>query len=48
LTGLLVESPEVVLSKLPGGSPIYVMNSNYLEEIRQMSNNNFNYITVDI
>jgi hypothetical protein len=48
LTGLLVQSPEDVLSKLPIGSSIYVMNSNYLEEIKQISKNNFNYITLDL
>lgn len=48
LTGLLVQSPEDVLSKLPIGSSIYVMNSNYLEEIKQISKNKFNYITLDL
>jgi hypothetical protein len=48
LTGLLVQSPEDVLSKLPIGSSIYVMNSNYLEEVKQISKNRFNYITLDL
>jgi len=47
LTGLLVEAPATGLAKLPEGSLIYVMNSNYLDEIRRMSNNRFSYITVD-
>jgi SAM-dependent methyltransferase len=46
-TGLLVESPSNALSRLPVGSTIYVMNSNYLEEIKVMSNNAYKYIGVD-
>ena len=32
---------------LQNGSTIHVMNSNYLEEIKQMSNHSFNYIGID-
>lgn len=46
-TGLLVKSPEQGLADLHNGSTIYVMNSNYLEEIKQMSNYCFNYIGID-
>ncbi len=46
-TGLKVYSPDEALKLLPKGSTIYVMNSNYLNEIKQMSNNQFNYIEVD-
>lgn len=46
-TGLLVRSPEDALPTLPKASSIYVMNSNYLNEIKQMSNNVFNYIRID-
>lgn len=46
-TGLLVQSPSEALAILPMGSTIYVMNSNYLEEIKKMSNNAFEYIEVD-
>lgn len=46
-TALLVQSPADALIKLPKGSAIYVMNSNYLQEIKQMSNNAFTYIAVD-
>lgn len=46
-TGLLVLSPSEALAILPKGATIYVMNSNYLEEIKQMSNNHFKYITID-
>ena len=46
-TGLLVHSPANALIKLPKQSTIYVMNSNYLQEIKEMSNNTFNYIQID-
>jgi len=46
-TGLRVFSPKEALSKLPDGSTIYVMNSNYMEEIKQMSGNAYHYIGVD-
>ncbi|WP_027390793.1 class I SAM-dependent methyltransferase [Chrysiogenes arsenatis] len=46
-TGLLVQSPERALRNLPIGTPIYVMNSNYLEEIKTMSNHKFKYLGVD-
>ena len=47
LTGLKVESPADALGSLPAQSIIYIMNSHYLEEIKQISNNQYNYITVD-
>jgi hypothetical protein len=46
-TGLKVLSPEEGLARLPTGSTIHVMNSNYLEEIKQMSNNAYRYMSVD-
>lgn len=46
-SGLRVNSPEVALKMLPHGSTIFVMNSNYLQEIKQMSSNLFNYVSVD-
>lgn len=46
-TGLLVQSPSEALATLPKGSTIYVMNSNYLGEIKEMSNNAYQYIEVD-
>lgn len=46
-TGLKVISPEAAMASLPKGSTIYVMNSNYLEEIKHLSRNTFNYIGVD-
>ncbi|MDQ0132781.1 hypothetical protein J2T08_000682 [Neorhizobium galegae] len=46
-TGLMVQSPEQALAKLPHGSTIYVMNSNYLEEIRMLSHNAYTYVGID-
>jgi hypothetical protein len=46
-TGLRVQSPAEALPALPVGSTIFVMNSNYLSEIKQMSNNAYHYVGVD-
>ena len=46
-TGLKVRSPEEVLPTLAPGTPIYVVNSNYLEEVRAISQNRLTYITID-
>jgi hypothetical protein len=46
-TGIQVQSPAEALQKLAPGSPIYVMNSNYLEEIKAMSNHRYHYIGID-
>ena len=46
-TGIKVSSPEEVFGKIENGIDIFVMNSNYLEEIIKLSNNKFNYIRVD-
>ena len=46
-TGLEVRSPTDALPRLPPGATIFVMNSNYLSEIKQMSNNAYQYIGVD-
>jgi hypothetical protein len=46
-TGLFVESPAAAMSKLPKGSTVFVMNSNYLDEIARMSENAFNYVEVE-
>lgn len=45
--GLQVRSPEQAMRVLPGGSNIYIMNGNYLEEVRAATMNKFNYLTVD-
>lgn len=46
-TGLRVYSPHEALPTLPPDTVIYVMNPNYLEEIREMSNNAFTYVEAD-
>lgn len=46
-TGIKIESPEEVLPQLADGENIYVMNSGYLAEIKQMTGQRFNYITLD-
>ncbi|NTV14439.1 MAG: methyltransferase domain-containing protein [Desulfobulbaceae bacterium] len=46
-TGIKVSSPEEALAQIEPGSTIFVMNSNYLSEIRQITLNQFNYLTVD-
>ncbi|MCX7817498.1 MAG: class I SAM-dependent methyltransferase [Syntrophales bacterium] len=47
ITARKILSPEEAMIALSPGSDIFVMNSNYLEEIRQLSENRFNYIEVD-
>ena len=47
VTGLLVQSPEEALADFPAGGTIHVMNSNYLEEIRAMTGDRYNYVLVD-
>lgn len=46
-SGLYVASPQEALSRLPEGAEIYVMNSNYLNEIRNAGGDRFIYRTVD-
>jgi Methyltransferase domain len=46
-TGLRVQAPAEALAQLPAGSRVYVMNSHYLEEIRSMSANKYQYVGVD-
>jgi hypothetical protein len=46
-TGLRVEAPGDALPRLADGTTIYVMNSNYLDEIRMLAGTTFNYIGID-
>ena len=46
-TGLRVKSSMQGIADLERGATIFIMNSNYLEEIKQMSINLFNYISID-
>jgi SAM-dependent methyltransferase len=46
-SGLRVSTPDEALMHLHAGDDIFVMNSNYLQEIVEQSNNQFNYLKVD-
>lgn len=46
-TGLQVSSPTAAMERLPRQSTIYVMNSNYMEEIKDMTQHSYTYIGVD-
>jgi len=44
VTGLKVYSPSQAMMILKDGATVYVMNSNYLAEIKEMTNHRFNYV----
>lgn len=46
-TGLRVSSPEEMLAHTVSGADVYVMNGNYLDEVRRMTQDRFHYLTVD-
>lgn len=46
-SGLRVVSPAEAMALLPHGSEIFVMNSNYLDEIKTMSGGHYNYLPID-
>jgi hypothetical protein len=46
-SGLKVASPKEGMKVLQAGDDIFVMNSNYLQEIAALTGNQFNYIQVD-
>lgn len=46
LSGIKVVSPQDAIRILPSGATIFVMNQNYLQEIREMSMNKFNYVSI--
>jgi SAM-dependent methyltransferase len=46
-SGLKVFSPQEGIKMLQAGDDIFVMNSNYLQEIVSLTNNQFKYIQVD-
>ena len=46
-SGLPVLSPQGGLARLDSGADIFVMNSNYLDEIQGLAGPDFNYIPVD-
>jgi len=45
-SGLLVHSPEKILSLLAPGANIFVMNPNYLGEVMAQAGNRYHYLTV--
>ena len=47
VTGIPVLSPEVACKSLPKSTFVVIMNSNYSEEIRQMSMGKFKYLVAD-
>lgn len=47
LSGVRVSSPQEAMAALPDGANLFVMNSNYLEEIRRMTAGRFTYHAVD-
>ncbi|MGA8132548.1 class I SAM-dependent methyltransferase [Pseudomonas sp. MWU12-2345] len=47
LSGVRVSSPEEALDALPIGANLFVMNSNYLEEIKRMTGGRYVYHAVD-
>jgi hypothetical protein len=47
VTGLQVLSPESLISQHPEGVKVYVMNSNYLDEISRMTSSCFRLVAID-
>lgn len=49
ITGLCVLSPEdEIIRKMTVASGIFITNSNYLSEIKQLTDNRFNYYPIDV
>jgi hypothetical protein len=46
-SGIRVHSPAEAINKLVIGADVFVMNSNYLNEIREMTSDKFNYLLVE-
>jgi len=46
-SGLQVKIPGDILPHLQDGTIIFIMNSNYLDEIKAMSGNKFTYVSID-
>lgn len=47
VTGLRIDSPAEAMRLLDPGSEVFVMNANYLEEIRKQSGERFTYLPVE-
>ena len=46
-TGLRVQSPEEAMAHLPAGADVFVMNSNYRDEIEALTAHRFNCMTIE-
>jgi len=46
-TGLRVQSPEEAMAHLPDGADVFVMNSNYRDEIEALTAHRFNCLTIE-
>ena len=46
-TGLRVQSPEEAMAHLPPGADVFVMNSNYLQEIEAMTSHRYHCLPID-
>jgi hypothetical protein len=46
-TGLRVSSPEEMMARVPVGTDVFVMNGNYLPEIKAMTQGRFNCVAID-
>ena len=46
-TGLRVQSPEEAMAHLPAGADVFVMNSNYREEIEALTAHRFHCMTIE-
>ena len=46
-TGLQVRSPAEAMRRMPPGADLFVMNSNYLNEIQELTSHQFNCLSVE-
>jgi hypothetical protein len=46
-TGLRVQSPDEAMAHLPAGADVFVMNSNYRDEIEALTAHRFNCLTIE-
>jgi len=46
-TGIKVSSPEQTMKMLDENSIIYVMNSNYVDEIKNITKNRYTYVSIE-
>ncbi|MDQ6640127.1 MAG: class I SAM-dependent methyltransferase [Pseudomonadota bacterium] len=46
-TGIRVQSPDEAMAHLPAGADVFVMNSNYLDEIEALTAHRFHCVTIE-